>query len=86
VLLQKYFFVPDWTEKGTHSGCFAVLIGILNSSVLIVSYMVMQVASVMTVWNQIQPTYAANMWNEALNKRLETQVLWNILLELQYCV
>ncbi|XP_059443303.1 uncharacterized protein LOC132175380 [Corylus avellana] len=33
------------------------------------------VASVMTVWNQIQPAYAANMWNEALNKRLGTQGL-----------
>lgn len=29
----------------------------------------------MTVWNQIQPAYAANMWNEALNKRLGSQVL-----------
>ena len=29
----------------------------------------------MTVWNQIQPEYAANMWNEALNKRLGTEVL-----------
>lgn len=34
----------------------------------------LQVASVMTVWNHIQPDYAANMWNEALNKRLGTQV------------
>ncbi|XP_062170061.1 uncharacterized protein LOC133875834 [Alnus glutinosa] len=33
------------------------------------------VASVMTVWNQIQPEYAANMWNEALNIRLGTQNL-----------
>lgn len=33
------------------------------------------VASVMTVWNQIQPAYAANMWNEALNKRLGSQNL-----------
>ncbi|KAJ0046465.1 hypothetical protein Pint_04171 [Pistacia integerrima] len=33
------------------------------------------VASVMTVWNHIQPAYAANMWNEALNKRLGTQDL-----------
>ncbi|OAY28523.1 uncharacterized protein LOC110601496 [Manihot esculenta] len=33
------------------------------------------VASVMTVWNQIQPAYAANMWNEALNKRLGTEGL-----------
>ncbi|XP_062018068.1 uncharacterized protein LOC133734426 [Rosa rugosa] len=33
------------------------------------------IASVMTVWNQIKPTYAANLWNEALNKRLETQNL-----------
>ncbi|XP_009599364.1 uncharacterized protein LOC107796119 [Nicotiana tabacum] len=33
------------------------------------------VASVMTVWNQLQPAYAANMWNEALNKRLGTQGL-----------
>ncbi|KAH0986921.1 hypothetical protein GBA52_014098 [Prunus armeniaca] len=33
------------------------------------------VASVMTVWNNIQPAYAANMWNEALNKRLGTQNL-----------
>ncbi|KAF5461087.1 hypothetical protein F2P56_020910 [Juglans regia] len=34
-----------------------------------------KVASVMTVWNQIQPEYAANMWNEALNKRLGSQGL-----------
>ncbi|KAF3795364.1 hypothetical protein EJ110_NYTH04850 [Nymphaea thermarum] len=33
------------------------------------------VASVMTVWNRIQPAYAANMWNEALNKRLGTEGL-----------
>ncbi|CAI9295244.1 unnamed protein product [Lactuca saligna] len=33
------------------------------------------VASVMTVWNQLQPAYAANMWNEALNKRLGTKGL-----------
>ncbi|KAI4321945.1 hypothetical protein MLD38_035267 [Melastoma candidum] len=33
------------------------------------------VASVMTVWNQIQPAYAANLWNEALNKRLGTEGL-----------
>ncbi|PIA27482.1 hypothetical protein AQUCO_07700034v1 [Aquilegia coerulea] len=33
------------------------------------------VASVMTVWNHIQPEYAANMWNEALNKRLGTKGL-----------
>ncbi|KAK3424102.1 hypothetical protein EUGRSUZ_F00888 [Eucalyptus grandis] len=32
------------------------------------------VASVMTVWNQMQPAYAANMWNEALNKRLGTEL------------
>ncbi|KAL7103469.1 hypothetical protein ACP275_08G181200 [Erythranthe tilingii] len=31
------------------------------------------VASVMTVWTQMQPAYAGNMWNEALNKRLGTQ-------------
>ncbi|CAN1172137.1 hypothetical protein LINPERHAP2_LOCUS30007 [Linum perenne] len=33
------------------------------------------VASVMTVWSQMQPTYASNMWNEALNKRLGTKGL-----------
>ncbi|CAL5335727.1 unnamed protein product [Camellia sinensis] len=33
------------------------------------------VASVMTVWNNVQPDYAANMWNEALNKRLGTKKL-----------
>jgi hypothetical protein len=42
--------------------------------VLIASFVVLQVASFMTVWNHIQPEYAANMWNEALNKRLGTQV------------
>ncbi|XVF70602.1 hypothetical protein PTKIN_Ptkin11bG0176000 [Pterospermum kingtungense] len=34
-----------------------------------------KVASVMTVWSKIQPEYAANMWNEALNFRLGTQGL-----------
>ncbi|XP_039171365.1 uncharacterized protein LOC104451447 [Eucalyptus grandis] len=33
-----------------------------------------QVASVMTVWKQMQPAYAANMWNEALNKQLGIEV------------
>ncbi|KAK4771151.1 hypothetical protein SAY87_031683 [Trapa incisa] len=33
------------------------------------------VASFMTVWNHIQPAYAANLWNEALNKRLGTEGL-----------
>ncbi|MQL95510.1 hypothetical protein Taro_028183 [Colocasia esculenta] len=33
------------------------------------------VASFMTVWNQLQPTYAPNLWNEALNKRLGTEGL-----------
>jgi len=33
-----------------------------------------QVASVMTVWTKLQPEYAANMWKEALNKRLGTKV------------
>ncbi|KAL7208698.1 hypothetical protein ACSBR1_030434 [Camellia fascicularis] len=32
------------------------------------------VASVTTIWSQLQPDYAANIWNEALNKRLGTQV------------
>ncbi|KAK9673924.1 hypothetical protein RND81_12G199000 [Saponaria officinalis] len=30
------------------------------------------VASVMSIWNQMQPAYAANLWKEALNKRLGT--------------
>ncbi|KAK3423690.1 hypothetical protein EUGRSUZ_F00555 [Eucalyptus grandis] len=33
------------------------------------------VASVMTVWNQMQPACAPNMWNEALNKQLGTKGL-----------
>ncbi|XP_043692441.1 uncharacterized protein LOC122642891 [Telopea speciosissima] len=33
------------------------------------------VASVMTIWHQMQPDYAANMWNEALNIRLGTKDL-----------
>ncbi|KAK2631532.1 hypothetical protein EUGRSUZ_L02785 [Eucalyptus grandis] len=33
------------------------------------------VASVMIVWNQMQLAYAANMWNEALNKQLGTEGL-----------
>ncbi|XP_019193100.1 PREDICTED: uncharacterized protein LOC109187366 [Ipomoea nil] len=33
------------------------------------------IASAMTVWNQVQPPYAANVWNEALNKRLGTEGL-----------
>ncbi|KAH1263701.1 hypothetical protein GmHk_02G006035 [Glycine max] len=34
------------------------------------------VACVMTIWSQLQPEYAANMWNEALNKRLGTKDDW----------
>ncbi|MCO5558126.1 hypothetical protein L7F22_011703 [Adiantum nelumboides] len=33
------------------------------------------VMSVMTIWTRMQPDYAANMWNEALNKRLGTEGL-----------
>jgi len=41
---------------------------------------VFQVACVMTIWSQLQPAYAANMWNEALNKRLGTKVCCNLYL------
>ncbi|MCO5577742.1 hypothetical protein L7F22_031574 [Adiantum nelumboides] len=33
------------------------------------------VMSLMTMWTRVQPAYAANMWNEALNKRLGTEGL-----------
>lgn len=33
------------------------------------------IASVMTIWNHMQPAYAANLWSEALNKRLGTEGL-----------
>lgn len=33
------------------------------------------VISVMSMWTRMQPAYAANMWNEALNMRLGTQDL-----------
>lgn len=29
----------------------------------------------MSMWTRVQPAYAANMWNEALNKRLGTEVI-----------
>lgn len=28
-----------------------------------------------TMWTRLQPDYASNMWNEALNKRLGTEVI-----------
>lgn len=34
-----------------------------------------KVASAITVWTRLQPDYASNMWNEALNKRLGTKGL-----------
>jgi hypothetical protein len=30
---------------------------------------------VILMWTRLQPDYASNMWNEALNKRLGTEVL-----------
>jgi hypothetical protein len=30
--------------------------------------------AIMSMWTRVQPLYAANMWNEALNKRLGTEV------------
>ncbi|GJN34086.1 hypothetical protein PR202_gb22724 [Eleusine coracana subsp. coracana] len=33
------------------------------------------VMAVMSMWTRVQPLYAANMWNEALNKRLGTEDL-----------
>ncbi|KAG1327052.1 hypothetical protein COCNU_01G009860 [Cocos nucifera] len=32
------------------------------------------VMSIMSMWTRLQPAYAANMWNEALNKRLGTEI------------
>jgi hypothetical protein len=32
----------------------------------------------MTIWGKLQPDYAANMWKEALNKRLGTKVCFNL--------
>lgn len=34
----------------------------------------------MSMWTRMQPAYAANMWNEALNKRLGTEVYIDIAL------
>jgi uncharacterized membrane protein len=34
----------------------------------------LQVVSVMSMWTGLQPAYSANMWNEALNKQLGTEV------------
>ncbi|KAL5717860.1 hypothetical protein ACHQM5_010818 [Ranunculus cassubicifolius] len=51
----------------------------LRADMLKFLFSVVQVASVMTVWNHIQPDYAANMWNEALNKRLGTESIYFIL-------
>lgn len=48
---------------------------VIAGGLLIIIWVLIQIASVMTVWNQLQPEYAANMWNEALNKRLGTKVL-----------
>ncbi|TMX04006.1 hypothetical protein EJD97_012157, partial [Solanum chilense] len=41
----------------------------------------------MTVLNQLQPAYVANMWNEALNKRLGTKNLSPpyVLVEVEKC-
>ncbi|XP_068325984.1 uncharacterized protein [Pyrus communis] len=43
------------------------------------------VVSVMSMWTRMQPAYAANMWNEALNKRLDTEGLdlYEILAEVE---
>ena len=32
------------------------------------------VASIITVWNQMDPAYAAHVWNETFNKQLGTKV------------
>nr|GMC76548.1 uncharacterized protein LOC109188125 [Ipomoea batatas] len=34
------------------------------------------IACAMTIWNHVRPAYAANLWNEALNKRLGTKVVF----------
>ncbi|WJX67394.1 hypothetical protein P8452_51863 [Trifolium repens] len=34
-----------------------------------------KVVSVMSMWTRLQPTYSANMWNEALNKQSGTEAL-----------
>jgi len=35
------------------------------------------------MWTRVQPAYAANMWNEALNKRLGTEVQYPVSIVLQ---
>jgi len=59
-------------KKGTSLGYKKQNSDLVNQSLMIFSPM--QVASVMTIWNNMQPEYAANLWNEALNKRLGTEV------------
>ncbi|KAK6132887.1 hypothetical protein DH2020_033367 [Rehmannia glutinosa] len=53
--------------------------------IAILDYATDIVASVMTIWTQMQPAYAGNMWNEALNKRLGTQnfTLSEVLVEVE---
>ncbi|KAL4583162.1 hypothetical protein LXL04_007727 [Taraxacum kok-saghyz] len=36
---------------------------------------IFQVISVMSMWTRMQPAYAGNMWNAALNMRLGTEVI-----------
>jgi len=35
--------------------------------------------AIMSMWTRLQPRYASNMWNEALNKRLGTEVHINVI-------
>lgn len=39
----------------------------------------------MSMWTRLQPAYAANMWNEALNKRLGTEVVLPSLTLIKNC-
>ena len=47
---------------------------VLNGSLVLNGMFSVQVISVMSMWTRLQPAYSANMWNEALNKRLGTEV------------
>ncbi|KAJ6950478.1 hypothetical protein NC651_004212 [Populus alba x Populus x berolinensis] len=54
---------------------YSVVVSFDPFVLFVINIFTLLVASFMTVWNHIQPEYAANMWNEALNKRLGTQGL-----------
>ncbi|KAM7255519.1 hypothetical protein ACFE04_008417 [Oxalis oulophora] len=78
-IAAKHLFELEPDNKGNYLALASIYASVnkwndVNRIVATLRAWLQKVFSVTTVWNQLKPAYAANLWNEAWNKRLGTKV------------